>query len=73
MTSRSKLPVSCLSLYARPQRHPRPSLSGGLHTNSRSIPLNALTPGSNYSCQIRAIGGSTGHSDWSNAVSHMSM
>jgi hypothetical protein len=32
-----------------------------------------LTPGQNYSVQARAIGGSTGHSDWSDPVSHMVM
>lgn len=47
--------------------------SGGLFTNSRSMPVNGLTPGSNYSFQVRAIGGSTGYSDWSNPVGHMSM
>jgi hypothetical protein len=47
--------------------------SGGLCTNSRSIPLNGLTPGKQYQVQVRAIGGSTGYGDWSDSVSHMSM
>jgi len=47
--------------------------SGGLFTNSRSMPLNGLTPGTNYSLDVRAVGGSTGYSDWSDPVSHMSM
>ena len=42
-------------------------------TNSRSMPLNGLTPGTQYQVQVRAIGGSTGYSDWSDTVSHMSM
>ena len=46
---------------------------GGLYTNSRSMPLNGLTPGTLYQVQVRAIGGSTGYSDWSDPVSHMSM
>ena len=52
---------------------PGPWLSGGMCTNSRAIPINGLTPGTIYVGEIRAIGGSTGFSDWSNAVSHMSM
>ena len=50
-----------------------PWQSGGLFTNSRSIPVNGLTPGANYSFQVRAIGGATGYSDWSDPVGHMSM
>jgi hypothetical protein len=50
-----------------------PWQSGGLFTNSRSMPINSLTPGQNYMFQVRAIGGSTGYSDWSNPVGHMSM
>jgi hypothetical protein len=39
-------------------------------TNSRSMPINGLTPGTTYTVQVRAAG-TTGYSDWSNAVSHM--
>jgi hypothetical protein len=35
--------------------------------------LYGLTPGTTYSLQVRAVGGSTGYSDWSDAVSHMSL
>ncbi len=52
---------------------PDPWLNGGMCTNSRAIPINGLTPGTTYAVEIRAIGGSTGYSDWSNAVSHMSL
>ena len=52
---------------------PGPWQSGGLFTNSRSMPLNGLTPGTSYSVQVRAVGGSTGYSDWSDPVSHMSL
>ena len=52
---------------------PGPWQNGGLFTNSRSIPVNGLTPGASYTFQVRAIGGSTGYSDWSDAVQHMSM
>ena len=47
--------------------------SGGLFTNSRSMPVNSLTAGTNYTLQVRAVGGSTGYSDWSDPVSHMSL
>ena len=52
---------------------PGPWQSGGLFTNSRSMPLNGLIPGTSYSVQVRAVGGSTGYSDWSDPVSHMSL
>ena len=52
---------------------PGPWQSGSLFTNSRSMPVNNLTPGTNYSFQVRAIGGSTGYSGWCDAVSHMSL
>ena len=50
-----------------------PWQSGSLFTNSRSMPVNDLTPGTNYSFQVRAIGGSAGYSGWSDPVSHMSL
>lgn len=46
---------------------------GGTFTSSRGILLTGLTPGGNYQVQVRAVGGSTGYSEWSNAVSHMSL
>ena len=52
---------------------PGPWQNGGLFGNSRSMPVNGLTPGTNYTFQVRAIGGSTGYADWSDPVSHMSM
>jgi hypothetical protein len=50
-----------------------PWLSAGLFTNSRAMVVDELTPGANYVFQFRAIGGSTGYSDWSDPVGHMSM
>lgn len=41
--------------------------------NSRHILFNGLTPGSMYTIEVRALGGSTGQSDWSDPVSHRSM
>ena len=58
---------------AATSRRPRPWKTGGLFTDSRSMAVSGLTPGANYQFEARAIGGSTGQSDWSDAVSHMSM
>lgn len=52
---------------------PGPLQNGGLFTNSRSMAVGGLTPGGNYQFQVRAVGGSTGFSDWSDPVSHMSL
>ena len=40
-------------------------------TQARRIVLGNLTPGTTYTVQSRAVGGSTGYSDWSDPVSHM--
>ena len=52
---------------------PGPWQNGGLSSNSRGLALNGLTPGTSYNIQVRAIGGSTGQSDWSALTSHMSL
>jgi len=43
----------------------------GLFTNSRSMTIGHLTPGTTYMFQVRAVGGSTGYSEWSNPISRM--
>jgi hypothetical protein len=43
----------------------------GTFTDSRRILVENLTPGTVYSVQARAVGGSTGYSDWSDPVSKM--
>jgi hypothetical protein len=43
----------------------------GGFTNSRSIVIKGLVPGTNYAVQVRAVGGTKGYSDWSDPVSHM--
>jgi hypothetical protein len=48
-----------------------PWQAAGLFTNSRSMTIGGLTPGITYMFQVRAIGGSTRYSDWSNPVSRM--
>lgn len=45
--------------------------SAGLFTNSRAMTIGGLTPGTTYAFQVRAIGGSTGATDWSDPVSHV--
>jgi len=52
---------------------PGPWQNGGLFTSTRNLTITGLTPGATYIAEVRAIGGSTGYSDWSNAVSHMSL
>ena len=52
---------------------PGPWQNGGTFISTRNLTLTGLTPGTTYIVEVRAIGGSTGHSDWSNAVSRMSM
>lgn len=43
----------------------------GIFTQARRIVLTGLTPGLTYTVRARAIGGSTGCSDWSNISSIM--
>ena len=50
---------------------PAPWQTAGMFTNSRSMTIDGLTPGTTYTFQVRAIGGSTRYSDWSNPVSRM--
>lgn len=45
--------------------------SGGISPQARRIVLGSLTPGKVYMIAARAIGGSTGQSDWSTAVTIM--
>jgi hypothetical protein len=40
-------------------------------TKARMLELTGLTPGTLYTIQVRAVGGSTGFSDWSEPVTHM--
>ena len=41
--------------------------------DSQHITFAGLTAGKNYTAQVRALGGSTGQSDWSDPSSHMAM
>jgi hypothetical protein len=46
---------------------------GGTFTQSRRLVVRNLIPGTMYTVQARAVGGSSGYSDWSDPVSHMAM
>ena len=48
-------------------------INGGIFTSSRNIILQGLTPGSTYTVQVRAIGGLTGYSDWSDPILRMAI
>ena len=45
----------------------------GVFQQARRIVIEGLTPGTTYAFHFRALGGSTGHGDWSDPVSHMAM
>ncbi len=46
-------------------------IDAGIHPQARKIVLENLTPGTVYTFQVRAVGGSTGYSDWSMAAPKM--
>jgi len=70
----SVAPVKNTSLYEGRAKGPTgdwlPSVFTG---DSQHITFDGLTPGSTYTIQVRALGGLTGQSDWSDPTSHMSM
>ena len=47
-----------------------PSIFGG---DSRRIAFVGLTAGTTYTIEVRAVGGSTGQSDWSDPSSHVAL
>jgi len=75
LVARTGDPVKNVNLYEG-----RASIDGGttwlpsvFTGDSRHIIFNGLTPGAMYTIQIRALGGSTGQSDWSDSVAHRAM
>jgi len=46
-------------------------ISGGISSQSRRIVVANLTPGTTYTIQARALGGSTGQSAWSASITIM--
>ncbi len=47
--------------------------SGGIYQQARRLEVPNLTPGTRYDLRVRALGGSTGYSDWSGVTSAMSL
>jgi hypothetical protein len=45
----------------------------GSFTKARAMVISGLTAGTTYAFCVRAVGGSTGYSDWSDPVAHMCM
>lgn len=50
---------------------PNTWLPAGTYTQARRIVVEGLTPGTIYTFQVRAVGGITGYSGWSDPLSHM--
>ena len=46
-------------------------MDGGIYSKARKIVVPDLTPGTLYTIQVRALGGSTGYSEWSMATTKM--
>jgi len=46
-------------------------VDAGDFTGARRMVIEPVTPGTTYSLRYRGVGGSTGHSEWSDPVSHM--
>jgi hypothetical protein len=75
LVARLNAPIKNTNLYEG-----RASIDGGttwlpsvFTGDSRHIIFSGLTAGKTYTIQVRALGGSTGKSDWSDPVSHMAM
>jgi hypothetical protein len=70
----SMKPVKNTSLYEGRIKGPTGDwLPTVLTGDSQHIEFNGLTPGLVYTAQVRALGGSTGQSDWSDPSTHMCM
>lgn len=48
-------------------------LEAGVFSQARRMVVTSLTPGTVYNIRVRALGGSTGYSEWSNVTSRMSL
>jgi hypothetical protein len=67
-------PVKNTSMYEGRAKGPAGDWTPSVFTgDSQHITLDGLTPGTTYTVQVRALGGSTGQSDWSDPSSHMAM
>lgn len=52
---------------------PGPWVDGAQSTRSQRIVITGLIPGQRYQFRVRAVGGSTGHGDWSDVVIKMAV
>ena len=66
-------PVKNTSMYEGRIKLDADWLSSVFSGDSQHIIFDGLTPGKNYTAQVRALGGATGQSDWSDPSSHMAM
>lgn len=65
-------PVKNTSLYEGRIKAPTGDWLPPVFTgDSQHVTFDGLTPGTIYTCQVRALGGLTGQSDWSDPSSHM--
>ena len=64
-------PVANARSYEAQYKNGAGWLPGGIFTQARRMEIDGLTPGTTYAVQVRAIGGSTGYSEWSAAQSCM--
>jgi len=67
-------PVKNTSMYEGRIKGPTGDWMPSIFTgDSQHITFEGLTPGTTYTAQVRALGGLTGQSDWSDPSSHMAM
>jgi hypothetical protein len=72
LTMRVKAPANFKSIEVRMRTGSGPWQSGGVFTRPIRMVLTDLVPGTLYEIQVRAVGGSTGYSEWSHTVTQMS-
>jgi hypothetical protein len=66
-------PVKNTSMYEGPIKGPTGDATSVFTGDSQHIVFEGLTPGTTYTIQVRALGGSTGQSNLSDSITHMSL
>ncbi len=61
------------SYEAQTQSGLNPWQAAGTFPSTRNMAIQGLVPGTVYTVQVRAVGGSLDYSNWSDPVSHMAM
>ena len=70
----SVTPLANSSMYeARAKPDGGDWLPSAFSGNSRRITIDGLTPDTMYTVEVRALGGQTGQSPWSDSTSHVTM